>query len=64
VGAYSALEAANRASELLKTAGFNVEQEFSGSTYRVMAVGIASADVYLSSVKLGTMGFSQVWVRE
>jgi hypothetical protein len=64
VGAYSALEAANRAAELVKAAGFNVELEYYGSSYRVMAVGIASVDVYQASVRLGSVGFSQIWVRE
>jgi len=64
VGAYSAPEVARRAAELMRSAGFDVELEQSGSIYRVMAVGIASVDVYQASVRLGSLGFGQVWVRE
>jgi hypothetical protein len=64
VGAFSALETANRAAELMKAAGFEVQQEYSNSSYRVMAVGIAASDVYQASIRLGALGFGQIWVRQ
>ena len=64
VGAYPTVEAANRAADIVEMAGFNAVKEYSGSTYRVMAVDIAAVDVYQASVRLGSVGFSQVWVRE
>ena len=64
IGAYSAYEAAVKAAEHVKSAGFNVESEYTGSVYRVLACGIASSDVYSASVKLCSMGFFQIWVRE
>ena len=64
VGAYSAAAAADKAAETVKSAGFNVEREYTGSVYRVLAAGIASADVYSAAVRLGSFGFGQIWVRE
>jgi len=64
VVAYSALDAANRAAELMRTSGFAVELESTGSIFRVLAVGISAADVYSASVRLGSLGFHQIWVRE
>jgi hypothetical protein len=55
---------ARMTAEYISAAGFDVEQEQTGSIYRVMAVGIASVDVYQASVRLGSLGFGQVWVRE
>jgi transcription elongation GreA/GreB family factor len=64
VGAYSAQDAANRAAQLINSAGFLVETDYSGSVYRVMAAGIAAVDVYSAAVRLGALGFGQIWVRE
>jgi hypothetical protein len=64
VGAYSAQDTANKTAELMRAAGFQVQIENSASIYRVMAAGIASADVYSASVRLGSLGFGQIWVRE
>jgi len=64
VGVYSAVEAANRAAEIVEMTGLNAVKEYYGSTYRVMAEGIAAVDVYQASVRLGSVGFSQILVRE
>jgi len=64
VGAYSASNMANWVAELVRSAGFDVEQENAGSIYRVLAVGIIADDVYSATVRLGSLGFGQVWVRE
>jgi hypothetical protein len=64
VGAYSLPDTAEKAVLLVKSAGFDVEREYSGSIYRVLAVGIASEDVYSAAVSLGSLGFYQVWVKE
>jgi len=64
VGSFSALESANRAAALMKDVGFDVKIEYSGAVYRVMAIKISSADVYTASVRLGSLGFGQIWVRE
>jgi len=64
VGSFTTLEAANRAASFIRDVGFDVKIEYSGAVYRVMAVKIASSDVYTASVRLGTLGFAQIWVRE
>ncbi|MCL2068075.1 MAG: SPOR domain-containing protein [Treponema sp.] len=64
VGAFSVPESAARAAALVRDAGFIANQEISGAFYRVLAVGIRSADVYAASQRLGAMGFRQIWVRE
>jgi cell division protein FtsN len=64
VGAYSVLDTADRTARNVRAAGFNVELEQVNTIYRVMVLGIASADVYQASVRLGSLGFSQIWVRE
>jgi cell division protein FtsN len=64
VGAFSAHETADRTARNIRSAGFDVELELAGTVYRVMVIGIASADVYQASVRLGSLGFSQVWVRD
>ena len=64
IGAYSAREAAVRALEYLRNAGFAAEMDQLGSVFRVMAVGIPSAEVYSASLRLGALGFGQIWVRE
>jgi cell division septation protein DedD len=64
IGAYSSKDTANETVALLKKAGFNAEVEFSGVIYRVFAAGIPSSDVYSASVRLGSLGFAQIWVKE
>jgi cell division protein FtsN len=64
VGAFTEYDIANRTAALIRNAGFEVLIEFSGAIYRVMATGIPSADVYPASIRLGSLGFAQVWVRE
>ncbi|MDR0302594.1 MAG: SPOR domain-containing protein [Treponema sp.] len=64
VGAYSARNTAVKTAEYVKDTGFDVEIEAAGSIYRVVIVGISARDVYSASLKLGAMGFGQIWVRE
>ncbi|MDR0443144.1 MAG: septal ring lytic transglycosylase RlpA family protein [Treponema sp.] len=64
VGAFLAAETAAKAAKLAENAGFNVEQEDLSSIHRVVVTGIASSDVYSVALKLGSLGFEQVWVRE
>jgi hypothetical protein len=64
IGAYSSKDTAAATAAILKNAGFNAEVEFSGAIYRVFAFGIPSADVYSASVRLGSLGFAQIWVKE
>jgi len=64
VGAYSMRDTANVVAGQLRAAGFHVQIENSASIYRVMAAGIASADVYTAAVRLGSLGFGQIWVKE
>jgi cell division septation protein DedD len=63
-GAYSSRDAANRIAELIRSAGFEAEIEQTGSIYRVLAAGISSPDVYSASIRLGSLGFDEIWVRE
>jgi len=64
VASYSASEASARLAQFLKSAGFDVEQELSSGFFRVLVKGIAAVDVYAASVKLGSLGFRQIWIRE
>jgi rare lipoprotein A (peptidoglycan hydrolase) len=64
IGAFSNLNAANIAAELVQRAGFDVEKELAGTMYRVLVIGISSVDVYPAAVRLGSLGFGQIWVRE
>jgi cell division protein FtsN len=64
VGAYSSMESAAKTVELLLSAGFNVELELSNPVYRVVITGINARDVQPVSVRLGSFGFNQIWVRE
>jgi len=64
IAAYSAQDAATTAAQAIKAGGFDVEMEFNGSIYRVLVTGIASQDVYTASIKLGSLGYGQIWVRE
>ncbi|GHV96455.1 hypothetical protein AGMMS50293_27750 [Spirochaetia bacterium] len=64
IGAYSAPDMAVRIAQQMQTVGFNAAYEQSGAFYRVLVTGIAAADVYAAAVRLGSMGFRQIWVRE
>jgi hypothetical protein len=64
VGAYSTQSAAVKAAQLVQAAGLNPVLEQYDSKYRVLAVGIAAANVYPACLRLGSMGFRQIWVRE
>jgi len=64
IAAYSAQDAATRAAQAVKAGGFEAELEYNGSIYRVLVTGIASQDVYTASIKLGSLGYGQIWVRE
>jgi cell division protein FtsN len=65
VGAFSARESIDRAMRQLQAAGFEAVQEPAGNNlFRVLAVGIPAQNVYGAVQRLGSIGFSQVWVRE
>jgi cell division protein FtsN len=64
VGAYSTQNMASRAADYIRASGFNVNVDFSDTVYRVMVIGIPSIDVYSASIRLGALGFGQIWVRE
>jgi cell division septation protein DedD len=64
IGAYSSQDTANRTANILKNAGFHAEIESLGAIYRVFAARIPSADIYSASVRLGALGYGQIWVRE
>jgi cell division septation protein DedD len=64
IGAFSGPEAANKAAALLRSAGFNTQIEQLDSIYRTMVIGISAPDVYQASVRLGALGFGQIWVKE
>jgi cell division septation protein DedD len=66
VAAFSARDAADRLSERIRDVGFNVEveQEHTGAIFRVLVTGISASDVHAASVRLGSLGFGQIWVRE
>jgi cell division protein FtsN len=64
VGSFSAPDAADRTAQIIQSAGFDVAQEFNGTYYRVLVVGIPAASVYPAAQRLGAMGIGQIWVRE
>ena len=64
VGAFSSLESATQAYQLLRAAGFDTVQEQGGNVYRVYARGVPAQVVQYAAQRLGVMGFRQVWVRE
>jgi cell division protein FtsN len=64
VGAFEVRDSADRASQRIRDAGFEVEQEHAGAIFRVLVTGISASDVHAASVKLGALGFGQIWVRE
>jgi cell division protein FtsN len=64
IGAYSSQDTANKTAAILKNSGFQAEIEYSGAVYRVFAAKIAAFDVYSASVRLGSLGFGQIWVKE
>jgi hypothetical protein len=64
VGAYARKENADFAECALKAAGFETRREARGSLTRVLAVGIAAADVKSAVQAIESAGFDEVWVRE
>ncbi|MCL2763264.1 MAG: SPOR domain-containing protein [Treponema sp.] len=64
VGFFSTPEAAERAVQQIKTAGFAFSWELSGSIYRVFAVNIPAADVYFTVHRLSSTGLRQFWVMD
>ena len=64
VGAYARAETADFAECALKDAGFKTKREAHGSLTRVLAVGIAAADVKSAVQTIESAGFGEVWVRE
>jgi antitoxin component of RelBE/YafQ-DinJ toxin-antitoxin module len=64
VGSYSDQGASSKAAELIKSAGFDVQLEYTGRSYRVLAVSISSNYVYSAITRLGSLGFDTIWIRE
>ena len=64
VGAYAKKENADFAECALKAAGFETRREARGSLTRVLAVGIAAADVKSAVQAIESAGFGEVWIRE
>jgi len=64
IGAFSSIDTANKTAATLKSAGFYAEIETVGTVYRVLAAKISSSDVYPACVRLGALGYGQIWVRE
>jgi hypothetical protein len=64
VGSFSDPAASDKAAELIKSAGFDVQLEYTGRSYRVLAVSISSNYVYSAIARLGSLGFDTIWVRE
>ena len=64
VGAFSSTLNANRAVQRLRSAGFTAVQEPYGNLHRVLAVDIPAADVHAAASRLGSAGFTEIWVRD
>ena len=64
VSNFSNQEEAARTAHYVRSAGFNVAYEMSGSLYRVIAIDIPSSLIYYALQRLETIGIAQVWVRE
>ena len=64
VGAYPGIDSAYHVFRQLEAAGFKVAQEQVGDLCMVYAAGIPSTMVYYAAMRLGAIGFQQVWVYE
>jgi cell division septation protein DedD len=64
VGAFASIETANQIYQTLRSNGFNAIQEQAGNLYRVLVTGIPAADVYTAAVRLGSLGFREILVKE
>ncbi|MDR0494660.1 MAG: SPOR domain-containing protein [Treponema sp.] len=64
VGSFSSLENAFLAYLQIQAAGFEAAQEQEGGLYRVFANGIPASMVYGASLRLGAIGFRQIWVQD
>ena len=64
VGAFSVTNIAQECFNRLKSAGFSPAFERYGSLYRVVITGIKAADMPQAAQRLGSAGFTEVWVRE
>jgi cell division septation protein DedD len=64
VGAFSRLDTASEIAIRVRNAGFDVFQEFTGSTYRVLVKDIPASMVFSAAQRLGTIGFREIWLRE
>jgi len=65
IAAYSTKESAVRVASYVRTAGgIYTEIETTDSIFRVLTGQIAARDIYAAVVKLGSLGFGEIWVRE
>jgi len=63
-GTYVGLDNAFLVYRQLQAAGFYVDMEQTGDTYRVFAVYVPASRVYYAAQRLGAIGFQQIWVME
>jgi len=64
VGTYPGVDSAFAVYRQLQAAGFDVIQEQTGDMCRVFAAGIPASRVYYAVKRLGSIGFSQIWIQE
>jgi cell division septation protein DedD len=64
VGAFTNTGFAQQCFNRLVSAGFTPYYEQSGNVYRVVIVGVRSADIALVVQRLEVAGFPDVWIRE
>jgi cell division septation protein DedD len=64
VGSYSSSESAAGIMKILETAGFVPVNEPHANLVRVLVTGIQAASVQSAIQRLGSIGFTQIWVRE
>ncbi|MDR0495420.1 MAG: SPOR domain-containing protein [Treponema sp.] len=64
LGAFSRLDNAQNCYSRLQSAGFSPLYEQYGSLWRVIIIGVKTADMGLVIMRLQMAGFTDVWVRE
>ncbi|MCL2008712.1 MAG: SPOR domain-containing protein [Treponema sp.] len=64
VGSYTSLNAAENVAGMLISVGFRVVLEQAGINYRVLVMDIPSELVYAAAQRLGSLGITNIWVRE
>jgi cell division protein FtsN len=64
VGAYSTRDRALKVKRFIENKGFQGKVEPFGSVYRVLVPRVVAPNVYNSVVKLGMLGFKEIWIKE